>query len=164
MDPFLATILGGLVVGFVGWLAKRAYTAYQDRKSRKAEISAEPEYPVKLTCTDASDYHPSAGFHEGYKIEVFNHSDKPVTVNGFGLDLTLQGQAEYHRYEHPIGYSFSSFPIRVPPNDGLDGYIDAEALSDQVFLDGEADNWIKTEAYVDLIGFGMKKIDPDQSE
>jgi hypothetical protein len=50
-------------------------------------------------------------------------------------------------------------PRRVEPNDGLDGYIDTEGLADQIYIEGEKDRWIETHAYVDLIGFGMKKID-----
>lgn len=152
-------VTGGVKGG--SWVRRKL----RERKERKSAAQSEPEYPVRLTCSDADDYHPSAGFHEGYYIEVFNHSEKPVTVKGFGLDLTMHHQAEWHRYEYPIGYSHSSFPSRVEPNDGLDGYIDTEALADQIYLDGEKDDWIETHAYVDLIGFGMKKIDPkDQSD
>jgi hypothetical protein len=85
-------IVAGVVKGG-GWARRKL----RERKERNRAAESEPEYPVRLTCSDADDYHPSVGFHEGLYIEVFNQSEKPVTIKSFGLDLTMHHQAEWHR-------------------------------------------------------------------
>lgn len=117
-----------------------------------------PEFPVQLTWEERSEYHPGAGFHEIMKFEVFNRTDHPVTVKGFGLDLTFEAQAEWHSYEQARDSPPVDFPAVLAPFEGLQGYIDAELLSDQVYSDGEDKYWRDTEAYVEVVGFGVFKL------
>src|SRR4051794_37968547 len=82
-------IVGGFATG-ARWLLKKG----RERKALKAENARaglpppEQPYPARLTCREETDFHPGSGYHEGLVFEVFNESDQPVTVKGFGLDIT----------------------------------------------------------------------------
>jgi hypothetical protein len=139
------------VAGSVKWaIAKSRQT-----KQKRELATAEEQYPVRLTCEERNDFHPASGYREGVFVEVFNIGDRPVTVKGFGLDLTLTGPQEWHEY---IDVRSHQFPVRLDPHDGLDGYIDTEAVADQICVDGQSDYAVGWKAYVDVAGYGIKTV------
>lgn len=146
----LLTIFGKVFNGF-SWIAGEV------RSWRRRNDPA--PYPVRLICEDASEFHPSAGFHEGFRIEVHNESDEPVQVKGFGLQLTMQAQGSWERHEAVSGHPHGSFPKWLSPRESFEGYVDAEALADQVFTEGDDRYWSATHAYVDVSGHGRRIID-----
>lgn len=161
----MAEVLGAVAatIAIVTGAVKGGSWVRRKLRERKERTSAqsEPEYPVRLTCSDADDYHPSAGFQEGYYIEVFNHSEKPVTVKGFGLDITMQGQAEWHEHELARHHPPYNFPARLAPNDALDGYIDTDVLADEIYERGDHDYVVSWSPYVEVAGFGEKTVEAE---
>ncbi|MDQ3767605.1 MAG: hypothetical protein M3346_09695 [Actinomycetota bacterium] len=142
-----------------GWLRKKL----RERKARKGQraLAANPPYPVRLTCREETEFHPGSGYHEGLVFEVFNHSDKPVTVKGFGLDITMQGQAEWHEHELARHHPPYNFPARLAPNDALDGYIDTDVLADEIYERGDHDYVVSWSPYVEVAGFGEKTVEAE---
>ena len=121
---------------------------------------ATPPYPVQFTCREDNGFHPSSGYHEGLFFEVFNESDKPVTVKGFGLEITLRTQAEWHEYDTSPPFAAVHLSGSGPqPNDGLDGHINTEWLADEIWARGESDYVVNWRPYVELAGYGVKTVD-----
>jgi hypothetical protein len=50
------------------------------------------DFPVQLTCRSETDSHPGSGYHEGLCFQVFNLSDEPVRIKGFGLKLLMSSR------------------------------------------------------------------------
>jgi hypothetical protein len=151
----------GILTGaltLASWIAGKR----RDRKRRKAEQALaprppdEPTYPVRLTCREETEFDPDSGFHEGLIFEVFNESDKPVTINGFGLEITMQAQGEWHEYEQARHHPPHVFPVRLEPHDGLQGYIQPEAVVEDIHSRGRGDYVVDWSPYVDVLGYGKK--------
>lgn len=159
----IVTLVGAGILAAIRWGYKR-WEAEKEKEQASAAVTTEPPYPVRLICEDVDDYDPRSGHHEGFRIEIYNESDKPVTVKGFGLDLTMAGPAEWHRYRNVVSRQPISFPMRLEAYDGIEGYIDAEGLADEIWSEGQDQNWKATHAYVDLIGHGKRTIDPKTGE
>jgi hypothetical protein len=159
----IAIVTGGIKGG--GWLlAKR-----RERKALAAKAGAsgwptDPPYPVRLKCREQTEFHPQSGYHEGLVFEVFNESDKAVTVKGFGLDITLHSQDEWHDYEQARHYPPYEFPLRREPHDGLDGFIDTEALVDEIHTRGDSDYVVEWRPYVDVAGYGKHTVDLEKGD
>jgi hypothetical protein len=131
-------------------------------KGESLQVSKrERDLPVRLTCEDVDDFHPHHGFHEGYRIEVYNHTDEPVQIKGFGLVLGMTGQAPWEWIETPGGYPLSSFPRWLKPRESWEGYIDTEALGDTLHEDGVFDLVFSKHAFVDVSGYDRELLDPD---
>lgn len=156
-------VLATLVAAGIIAAARAAAKVFKRKKEGKATDPA-ATYPVRLTCREHEEFHPSSGYQDGVILEVFNHSNKPVSVKGFGFKITMQDHhQEWPDYELARHFPPHEFPIRLAPNDGLEGYIQAEALAEDLYERGEADfvqgNWVP---YVEVIGYGEMtgKIEP----
>lgn len=156
-------IATGVVKGG-GWLLKKG----REKKARKQQQAlaaqgsegAEDRYPVRFTCREETEFHPGHGYRDGYVFEVFNHSEKPVTVNGFGLDLEMYLHDEWHEYEQAVTYPPVQFPRRLAPNDALEGSIDTEGLLDE--LHPRKEEFRSWKPYVAVAGFGKKYVKPEK--
>lgn len=145
------------IAGVVRWVYRRF------RKWRAQRTPAQPIYPVRLTCREANDFHPSSGYHEGLHFEVFNESERTVILRGFGLDIEMRGPAVWHDYQFTHQYPADAFPLRLKPHEGVDGYIDIEALRDEIYARGESSFLIGWSPYVEVVGHGqaVAEIEPD---
>jgi hypothetical protein len=133
------------------------------REGGQQKSADQHSYPVRLVCREANDFHPKSGYHEGLYLEVFNNSEDPVTIRGFGLDIEMRGPDEWHddqlTHQHPA----DTFPVRLEPNDAVDGYIDVEALRDEIHARRESQFVIGWRPYVEVAGYGraFSEIEPD---
>jgi hypothetical protein len=131
------------------WLRKR----WSGRNARGLPSA----YPVRLTCRADDDLDPQSGPREGLDFEVFNHSDKTVTVRGFGLEMTLHNFHEWQEWALARHHPPHKFPVRLEPHDGLDGHIDTEALIDELHF--RADYLLDWKPYVDVVGYDKLHVD-----
>ncbi len=157
-------ILTGLVKAG-SWIA----TKRRARKTLKAERAAAalpppaPRYPVRFTCRANEDYHPSSGYREILEFEVYNDSERPVTVKGFGLDVTMHAQSEWHEHEQAYRPGGQPLPIRLEPYEAIEGYIDTEALADEITERGEREYVVRWDPYLELAGHGKLIVEIDKS-
>ena len=136
----------------------------REHKVRKQQqtLAANLPYPVRFTVREETDFHPSSVYHEGLVFDVFNHSDKPVTVRGFGVDITYATQDEWHEYEQARHHPPYDFPIRLAPHDGLDGSIETDALADEIAERGLDDCFVSWSPYVEVAVFGKKTVEVEK--
>lgn len=154
-----AVIKGG------GWIRKKRVErkAVMAAQAREALQPTEPPYPVRFTCRDETEFHPGSGYHEGLVFEVFNHSNNPVSVKGFGLDITMRTQDEWHEYEQARHHPPYEFPVRLVPHDALDGYIDTDALAEEIDMRGQSDCVLEWRPYVEVAGYGKKVVEVEKA-
>lgn len=119
-------------------------------------------YPVRLTCVGKTDFHPSFGYHEYFEFEVFNTSDHPVTVRAFGLEFTMYTTDEWHEQELASRLPSVDFPLRLEPRDGVQGWIDVEALSEDMAV--KRDYIVAWHPFVDVPGHGKRIVDIKEDE
>jgi hypothetical protein len=164
----LGAIAAGLVVAAIAAGARFATNKVQARRVLRRNQSQgdlpapEPPFPVRLTCREETEFHPSSGYSEGLVFEVFNTSDQPVTVRGFGLDVTMHDHAEWHEYEQARHFPPYSFPVRLEPHDALDGVIDTEAFGDELYERGVKEQFVEWRPYVDVAGYGIGNVEIDR--
>jgi hypothetical protein len=86
-----------------------------------------------------------------------------VTIRGFGLDIEMRGPDVWHDFQATHQYPVDIFPLRLEPHDGVDGYIDVEALRDEIHARGESSFVIGWRPYVEVVGYGqaVAEIEPD---
>jgi hypothetical protein len=161
MEFLLAVAVGVVVAIFVtvGKIASKTVKVWLAKRKASQPGNRFNPYPVRLTVRDHEEFHPSSGYQEGSRFEVFNESDEPVTVLGFGLKLTMQRGGEWHDYEQARHHPPYEFPYRLAPNDGLDGYIHHESLMDVLHERGDYEVLVATTPYVDVMGYGEKTIE-----
>jgi hypothetical protein len=154
------TITGGVIAGvavavIVGiWrLVSKRWT---NRKGRSEDTAAAPAgYPVRLTCRDVTDYAPGSGYREIMEIEIFNHSETAVRVKGFGLKIEMTGPHDtWTEYVQAVTHPRIELPVRLVPNDGLEGVIDHESIGEDLYDRGIFDFIGESTGYVDVVGFG----------
>jgi hypothetical protein len=164
MVEVISAVAGGIAILTAAWGAVRAARRKLRERRQRKEIK-QPSYPVRLICREANDFHPSSGYHEGLYFEIFNESEKPVTVRGFGLDIEMRGPDEWHGYQLSHQHPADTFPMRLEPNDAVDGYIDIEALRDEIHGRGESRFLVGWRPYVDVAGYGQafSEIEPDSN-
>jgi hypothetical protein len=147
------TVVGSSIKGG-GWFLRRR----QARKQAAIEATAgsgAATYPVRFTVWSETEFHPGSGYHEGLAFEVYNQSDHPVTIKGFGLEVELLTSGnrwtdrEFARAISPL-----SFPVRLAPHDALTGYVDTEYLGDRLYSEGHEQ--LASEPFVDVAGFGVR--------
>jgi hypothetical protein len=159
---FLLAVAVGVVVAIivaVGRTASKSFKGWRAKRKAGPSSNSSDPYPVRFTVDDYEEFHPSDGYQEGSRFEVFNESDKPVTVLGFGLKLTMRHGGEWHEYEQARHHPPYEFPFRLEPNDGLDGFIHYESLMDELHERGDYQALVATTPYVDVMGFGERKIE-----
>jgi hypothetical protein len=126
--------------------------AFRPRSGRRAR-----RFPVRLTCRSETDFHPSSGYHEGLYFQVFNLSDKPVRIKGFGLKLLMSSRnGEWSETEQARSHPPVELPARLEPNDGLEGYLDSESLGDRLHEEGLSKALVDSHPYVEVVGFGQR--------
>jgi hypothetical protein len=162
----MAVTLGAIAasIAILTAIVRGLYWIYRKFRERRDQRAApQPAYPVRLTCREANDFHPSSGYHEGLHIEVFNKSERTVTIRGFGLDIEMRGPDMWHDFQATHQYPADTFPLRLEPHDGVDGYIDVEALRDEIHARGESSFVIGWRPYVEVVGYGqaVAEIEPD---
>ncbi len=152
LAPVIVALLtaAGIIFGWFAWLFRQ----FQQWRHRGPE-----PFPVRLTCKGDTDFHPSAGFREGVHIEVYNESGQAVHIKGFGLEFSMRAQGSWKREEFVSGHPRNSFPKWLRARESFDGYIDAEALSDQLYMEGENRYITKTHAFVDVSGYDRHRVD-----
>jgi hypothetical protein len=137
----------------IGWVAKKVRDRRAIARGPAAALSG--PYPVRFTCREHTEFHPSSGYREGLAFEVFNVTDQSVTVKGFGLEISMShDQGTWHEDEHARRRPPLAFPIRLDAHDGVEGYIDTEEVSETLHDRGEGDFVVGWRLYVDLIGYG----------
>lgn len=133
-------------------------------KQQAAAAPAPPAYPVRLTCRNETEFHPSAGYREGFNFEVFNHSDRRVQVRHFGLEIKLHHQDDWYDYitprRPPPQYEF---PVWLEPNEALDGFVDTESIADDYYEEGTHEYFVNWKPYVDVAGFGKHYVEIDRA-
>jgi hypothetical protein len=111
-------------------------------------------FPVRLTCRGATDFDPRSGYHELLEFEVFNTTERVVTIERFGLDITMATTDEWHEFEQASAYPSRGFPLRLEPNDAIRGAIHIESLLDDIHTKpGTLVGW---EPCVDVGGYGRQ--------
>jgi hypothetical protein len=131
------------------------------RQRAKRTIAAEAAYPVRFTSRDVTDFHPQSGYHEVRTFEVFNKSDKAVTVKGFGLHIVFEGQEDWDEFFQATVHPAPVFPVRLEPNDALDGYIHMESLGDELHGRGLLDRIVSIKPYVEIAGYGEHNVEAE---
>jgi hypothetical protein len=127
------------------------------RRSRRPVSKPDDYFPVRLTCRSETGFHPSSGYHEGLGFEVFNHSDKPVRIKGFGLKLRMAGRnGEWFETEQARSHPPVKLPAVLRPNDGFEGYLDSESLGDRLHEEGLNKELVDSRPYVEVVGFGER--------
>lgn len=97
-------MLAALVVSLT---AAAITAAVKSIRRRLPKSKAEPaeDFPVRLTCRDATEFYPGSGYREGLQFEVFNHSDEGLEGymdhESFGEELHQRSLAEYVRESTP---------------------------------------------------------------
>lgn len=151
-----AAVIASLIVAAIIALMRGARKHWQSRKSKPASRGAgTEEYPVRLTCKDVTEYAPGSGYREIMEIEVFNRSEKPVRIKGFGLKIAMTGPYNvWIEYVQAAQHPRVDLPVRLAPNDGLEGVIDHKSLGDEFHERGLFDFIGESTGYVDVVGFG----------
>jgi hypothetical protein len=97
-------------------------------------------------------------------FEVFNLSDKTVTVRGFGLDCTYAASDEWHEYELARQHPARNFPVRLEPHNALDGFIETDFVADEIHERGNYKYFVEWKPHVDVAGYGVRHVEaqPEQ--
>lgn len=145
------TVLGSSIKGG-GWYLRR-------RRARKQAIEAASapdalQYPVRFTAWSETEFNPGSGYHSGLTFEVYNQSDHPVTVKGFGLEVELLTSGNrWTDREFARAAPALNFPVRLATHDALTGYVDTEHLGDRFYSEGH--EHLASKAFVDVAGYGV---------
>lgn len=159
-------IITGLLKGGA-WLRKKltehkALRARGPQAALPSPASLDEPYPVRFACWGRTDFHPDSGYAEGLEFELFNASDNPVLVKGFGLEISIRANGDWHAYEQARTHPRRDFPVRLNSHEALDGYIDTEALVEELSdAPGRVLDW---DPYVELAGYGKQLTDIEPEE
>jgi hypothetical protein len=153
LGALIVTLTGAAMVALAKWVRLRQWLRGVFRRPKS-------EFPVRLTCTHETAFDPGSGYHEGLQFEVFNHSDKPVRIKGFGLKLRMSGRnGEWFETEQARSYRPAGLPAWLQPNDGLEGYLDYECVGDRLHELGLNKQLAGTRPYVEVLGFGERTVE-----
>lgn len=156
VDPLViaAGVITTLIAASIVTLSKVGADRLRSWKAR-AEAQAAPAYPVRLICRDETEFDPESGYHEFLYFEIFNHSNRTVRVKGFGLRIAMTGpHDQWNEYIQAHQHPLINFPARLRPNDGIEGYMDHEAVGDEMHERGLFDYAGHATPYVDVVGYG----------
>lgn len=155
----VAIVTGGTKLA--SWIKARR-EARRELERRAASADAQPAFPVRMKCVERDDFHPQNGYHSIMQLEVFNHSDRPVSIKGFGLEVRLRQQASWTE-DVRVRKAPPSFewPVRLEPHDAIEGFIDTEGVAEDYATEGTREFVEETKPFVEVAGFGRLYVEPE---